>query len=403
MVTRHRAHISSKKHSMEQEIEAQEREDADWSNSKDDYLRMLVSIHGEEEWEIIASKMKERFPGQTRLVADCRERWDSYLDPAILKQVWSDKEELEMLLAHKKFGNRWTEVATELKGKTNNNIKNKFYCIFRKVKSKILLRDYGYASRMELLEIVYMASIMEHYLSRPLHSSERKGRRGKNFIYTLLQSLKYDDVQEYKAELEKRMGSPISLEDLWTERIGSLIHINLTPVEDSHPVAQVNSSPPNPQLKVTSPLDEGVTAQAMIGAYTLPMPNNFTQPKPLTCDEKEFIMTQVFPNRGAFSAGFVHPQTTIMSPPMYRMVPFSAGLPQYRGSTCPYIELEAFSDFSTIRTIPRVQMQEKASFERDQGQVMHQLGGETKNNFQYHFSSCNPCLELSPPGQPTPN
>jgi len=54
----------------------------------------------------------------------CRERWCNHLSPNVNKSSWSLEEEMILLLIHNKIGNKWSEIANYLKGRTDNTIKN---------------------------------------------------------------------------------------------------------------------------------------------------------------------------------------------------------------------------------------------------------------------------------------
>lgn len=130
------------------------------------------------------------------------------------KDPWTEEEEFEMLLAHKQYKNKWSEITQHLKGKSNNTVKNRFYSIFRRIKGKVQRDDFSFESELELFKICYMTSLMNYHLDHPMVSSKAKGRRGKDFIYSLIHNLPKEKVQRYEERIKDLAGHRGNMNDL---------------------------------------------------------------------------------------------------------------------------------------------------------------------------------------------
>ncbi|XP_015162729.1 transcription factor RAX2-like [Solanum tuberosum] len=94
---------------------------------EDDILREQIRIHGiDDNWTIIASNFKDKTTRQ------CKRRWFTYLNSDFKKGGWSPEEDMLLCAAQKIFGNRWTEIAKVVSGRTDNAVKNRFTTICKK-------------------------------------------------------------------------------------------------------------------------------------------------------------------------------------------------------------------------------------------------------------------------------
>ncbi|KAK4763707.1 hypothetical protein SAY87_013145 [Trapa incisa] len=103
-----------------------ERNIVTWTPQEDDVLRKQVTVHGTDSWSIIASKFKDKTTRQ------CRRRWYTYLNSDFKRGGWSAEEDMLLCEAQKIFGNRWTEIAKVVSGRTDNAVKNRFTTLCKK-------------------------------------------------------------------------------------------------------------------------------------------------------------------------------------------------------------------------------------------------------------------------------
>jgi hypothetical protein len=93
-----------------------------WTPEEDRVLTGLINRYGvgKIRWCDLALHL----PG--RIGKQCRERWCNHLDSRIRKGQWTPEEDDMVFRWQQKLGNKWSEIAKLLPGRTENAVKNRF-------------------------------------------------------------------------------------------------------------------------------------------------------------------------------------------------------------------------------------------------------------------------------------
>jgi len=101
-----------------------------WTDAEDAKLRALVQKHGAKKWALISGELR------TKASKQCRRRWQNHLSIEKNTAGWSPEEDQLLLAAHKRVGNRWTDIAKLCNGRTDNAVKNRYMALVRKQRRK---------------------------------------------------------------------------------------------------------------------------------------------------------------------------------------------------------------------------------------------------------------------------
>ncbi|KAJ9549154.1 hypothetical protein OSB04_021697 [Centaurea solstitialis] len=107
-----------------------------WSEDEDNKLRAYIQRYGHWNWALLP-----KFAGVSRSGKSCRLRWVNYLRPNIKHGNFTEAEDNIIMDLHNKLGNKWSTIATNLPGRSDNEIKNRWNTYLRKRAQNIALEN----------------------------------------------------------------------------------------------------------------------------------------------------------------------------------------------------------------------------------------------------------------------
>ncbi|KAM3140561.1 hypothetical protein pb186bvf_007373 [Paramecium bursaria] len=106
-------------------LDQEQRTKKKWSLEEDQALLKGYKEHG-KQWH----KISLLIPG--RSCKQVRDRFINKLDPSLNFSPWTEAEDKEIVYLYSIFGPRWTYISQQLKYRSENAVKNRFYYCLQK-------------------------------------------------------------------------------------------------------------------------------------------------------------------------------------------------------------------------------------------------------------------------------
>jgi hypothetical protein len=100
-----------------------------WTKNEDDQLIQIVAQYGPGKWTELSEAFERKNPKQ------CRERWHNILDPAICRDPFTQAEDALIIHMVTTVGTKWSAIARQLPGRTDNHTKNRWNATLKKLHS----------------------------------------------------------------------------------------------------------------------------------------------------------------------------------------------------------------------------------------------------------------------------
>ncbi|RVW13242.1 Transcription factor MYB30 [Vitis vinifera] len=101
--------------------------------------------------------------GLSRSGKSCTERWNNHLDPNVKRENFSQEEDDAIICFQSLYGNSWESIAAHLPGRTDNDVKNRWYNHLKKKKIGKISQEI--ANSWSTSELVYPEFAADHLMS----------------------------------------------------------------------------------------------------------------------------------------------------------------------------------------------------------------------------------------------
>ncbi|KAL7614599.1 hypothetical protein Lser_V15G09087 [Lactuca serriola] len=198
-----------------------------WSEEEDNKLRDYIERYGHWNWRELP-----KYAGLSRCGKSCRLRWMNYLRPSVKRGNFSKEEEDIIIKFHQEIGNKWSAIAAQLPGRSDNEIKNHWHTHLKKRNTKqnhhlVLVHElkqeqqeqqhHHQSSNIQQNRIINFASVVstssDNRVSNESTSSHRLSDDSMSRPSLQQQRLLFDLNQEYVESWEEDSKSKLGKEE----------------------------------------------------------------------------------------------------------------------------------------------------------------------------------------------
>ena len=137
----------------------------------------MIEIQGPKKWDQIALSM----PGRTG--RQCRDRFNNYLEPSLTNGPWTLEEDILLEQKVYEVGQHWNIIAKFFKGRSTNNIKNRWYtyvCCEKKAQSHKILTQQN-KKKCQQMNYQYPDNINSNLVSNIVSFKSTKNLNQNNY------------------------------------------------------------------------------------------------------------------------------------------------------------------------------------------------------------------------------
>jgi hypothetical protein len=98
-----------------------------WTVDEDQKIVQWVAQKGSQKWNEFAETILTNRSGK-----QCRERWWNHLREEANQGPWTEWEDNVIIGKRNEMGNKWAAIALQLPGRTENDVKNRWYSTLSK-------------------------------------------------------------------------------------------------------------------------------------------------------------------------------------------------------------------------------------------------------------------------------